>query len=305
MISGYFFAVTFKPGFKQTALKKIQRLAVPVICWSLLFGVVACAINDSLTWSEYLDRSSSFLWFLKSAFFCSILGFFAFKGNRLSIPGILITLLISQTLSLSSIAKCLDCQLAFMYPCFLAGILFSRFKETIYSRKLPLLIASGILFFVLASMFDEYKWGRCWHAFSGISVIAENPVSFLTWRSYRILMGLSGSLFFILSFTYLFKNVKNGATSRIISKIGRETMGIYILQLLTLEIIIGPMVYMDSIPRATAYTVILPAISIAIVALCMGIISLLKTSKTVARLTLGIAPRKPLAGFAVQVKTTE
>lgn len=75
MISGFFFAMTVKPKVMENIIGKARQLLLPAVCWSVIFIVIAIVFTrQNLSFDSIRYGMMQSLWFLKSAFACSMLG---------------------------------------------------------------------------------------------------------------------------------------------------------------------------------------------------------------------------------------
>jgi len=83
MIVGFFFAKGLKRGFFRMLGKKSRQLLLPILAWSIIIvpgKSILVGFPSLYVFAHYWVYG---LWFLKSAFVCCVLGYFAFAyGNK-------------------------------------------------------------------------------------------------------------------------------------------------------------------------------------------------------------------------------
>lgn len=239
----------------------------------LVEGKISCPSS-----SDLYDELFHTLWFLKSLFICYLLYlFFRYCRNKsLSIAFAIILVVAIPFLGFF--------HLKLMFPSFMAGVVLKK-TNLLALRGRMLLYVSGIVFFLCLT---------CWSADYFVSptkivsnLIAGNmkPISTFLYRYlYAVLIGISGGLFFISLFYESFKNSQSPSMTRV-SEAGRYTLGIYILQTIILETILGFYISFDY--GFVSNSLLISLISICILFICLYITSWLMHFKSISKLLLG------------------
>lgn len=272
MISGYFAVGSMNMNFSELILKKCRQILLPCFAWITLVWACLNVIellkgNPILFIKLYWGYINQF-WFLKSLFICYLLAFLGYKGGKL---GILLAVLISQFISYSSVN--------FMFPAFVIG-LFLRKKNIMNSTKLGYRYIVYVLFVAMLVLLCGSLWDI---KLLTSQLIFSSDSEYTILYVYKMIVGLLGGMTFMMLFVVDFKNNK---TFKVIAKYGQLTLGIYILQSLILERLIGRIICFDMASFPFIY-VISPIISISVIGVCVWIINAIKSSKSLALAFLG------------------
>lgn len=276
MISGYFSLSSLSMRFWPFLKKKFTQLLLPCVTWFVLAHMLP-KLALLLLHKEWEGISFNLLlrnfWFLKSVFLCYVLAFLGYKGKWF---GILLSIIVSQVIPLFSIS--------FLYPSFLVGILL--FKEGLLEserRRRVIMLSSLVLW---CALICKMKWIN----FNiPISVLLTSP-DLLIERCPRVILGLSGALFFMSLFTELFKR-KNNIKILALSVFGKFTLGIYILQTYILELSLCKIISIDHYPLIVADFLIAPSIALLVLCVCICIIKIIDRCRLMTLLLWGYNSR--------------
>lgn len=222
ILSGYF-AKGAGSGisFKKTFVQRFKQVFFP----SLLIGLSAMvyfAIVGNIDKIDYNIFQN--LWFLKSLFFCGII-YFLCTLSRHSTALFVITLLLSQLFLEYSINR--------MYPCFLFGVFLHSRIDWFQRNYKAILISSGIMFIVMLLFFDSNlldipKRGAIveYTSQGNLTIMGEYIYKIM----YRHLIGLAGSIFFIMLFYSMKRFFEKRSVGKWIADMGQFTLGVYILE---------------------------------------------------------------------------
>lgn len=248
----------------RTLRKRFLQLILPSLLWISIIWIVEVLIGKThLTFSRSLWYG---LWFLKSLFVCTII---------LIIPKLLfrdkwISLTVSLILCLISvfIPHLWFLQLNVMFPCFVVGIFIRNLLTKNIRHTASITITSSLVFIVCFMFFDKNILYPNMYLILSSEWIGQYPAYLL-----RIMTGISGSIAVIGIFLLLFQNVNNNIISRL-SKYGKYTLEIYILQPLILEVILSH--YFDiQFQNFGFYThLIYFTLSVLIIMCCIGLADL-------------------------------
>lgn len=253
MISAFFSANSYNLTFKVLFEKKFTELLLPIFVWGTFF-LIGCTIlnviNGEIIFLFYDIKAilTKNLWFLKSLFVCYILAYFCFNKGRTNYIFLFSTLLSSQFVISHNICT--------MYPSFLIGVYLQKHKNLISSKIL--LFSTLILFIFMLILWDASFWPVP-NMLEAITQHNMTPIyEYLYKGIYRIIIGATGSLFFIALFNILFCNkIKNTN----FADMGKYTLGVYIIQSIVLESIAGKYIKFDNMNFYMFHFVITPIIS--------------------------------------------
>lgn len=109
-------------------------------------------------------------------------------------------------------------------------------------------------------------------------------------RLYRIVMGIAGSLFFILLFRRIFSKMGDDNKSslcHLAGKIGQYTLVIYILQSFILEYLMARLLNFDDVDPILFNLIIVPSISLLLLFVCYSIATLISKNRYLSFILLG------------------
>ena len=171
-----------------------------------------------------------------------------------------------------------------MYPCFLFGVLLHNNFNLIKKHVTAITTITGIIFFIMLLVWDERFWT---FPKNTIRIGIQDIAAYYGYTGYRILIGLTGTLFFISLFTYLFSRIEISSNIKQICNWGQETLGIYLLQTFLLEMLLPEFLNFDGMDFVSFNFIITPLISLVVLILCLKLINLIKKSSLLSFLLLG------------------
>ena len=278
MIAGFFYYYTFRPGFLRNVWHKFRQVLLPLVCWTVIFEVYLWYVYRHDEPAHLIHALHYGLWFLKSLFVCCMLGYFVYAPGRMWLRWtmLVLTLAVSQLIGLST----------WMYPCFLAGGAVCILRGQMLRHLWWVLGVSGVLFAATLCFFDAETMQVADDHFSRKLIFTE-PGAVALYRLQRDVTGIAGGLFFIALFELLFATPRRGRFALWACRWGKLTLGIYILQTLLLEFMLTRWVKFDGMNYLLFTFVVAPLISMAVMALSVGIIRLIQRSRVASFLLLG------------------
>lgn len=267
---GFFATSLHTLSYSEILKKKFIQLVLPsittgVIIWLFFIREFSAEIFKGMIANN--------LWFLKSAFICCLIYSVSFKLNKFKTPYIIITIILSQAFPIY--------QLYLMYPCFLYGVLLKSYYTQYQKHDKSIAIISGLLFGILLLHWDASNW---YHG-NSIPLITK-----LYNRFYRIIIGITGTTFFVTLFEVFKLKIVNSKIGRLMCNYGRYTLGIYILQTILLEIILSSYICLDNYTFLTYNFIICPVIALIIILLSLSFIRIMSLNKLLSLLLLGKYP---------------
>lgn len=273
-VVGFFAYRVLSASFIDLIKKKITQLILP----GLAYSVIICIIIKYTNWGGVFDILLFSLWFLKSAFLSLIIFYICAINTRLRPYFIVISLIVSQVVYFY--------QFNLMYPCFLFGVALHGLWGRIKKRAVALTALSGICF-----VFMLIPWNvDFWIIPSGGVYPLSSVKQFTAYAGmfyYRLVIGLTGSLFFIMLCESICSRLHDNKIIDSLSSIGRETLGIYLIQTIIIEILLWRWFKYDGSNTMIFGFVIAPIASVIVLALCLIGIRILRMSKYSALLFLG------------------
>lgn len=248
ILSGLFFKA--ENGWRTFLWHKTRQLVMPILTLSFLqfvvLGIVQGILNGdnihyiAIARNYYMAIIDWNFWFLRALFFCYVFSYVAVRltQGRLALAGILSVLLL-YSLSMGGIIPNKSPILTgfiFLYPFFWTGILLRRVFTVINNTKLQIraLIASLGIYILLLFGWRGYEDSFYSMNTSILEIEGYNGIHGIdvVWRTvYRLLIGIAESLAFIFAFRIMER--RGYLSCRAVehcAAVGRETLGIYILQ---------------------------------------------------------------------------
>lgn len=176
-----------------------------------------------------------------------------------------------------------------MYPCFLYGVAINQNYSWIKNNALRLSVICGSIYIIMLTIWDASFWDIPVNKYL-ISLDSFTPI-YAYRLSYRIILGFIGTMFFISLFEYIFSKITANNVTKIMGEVGKQTLGIYCIQVLILEMLL-PRLFKTRFPESYTFDMIMaPLLSIVVMVICLIIISFLKKDRHIACVSLGIKPK--------------
>lgn len=201
-----------------------------------------------------------------------------------------VTLLLSQLLAVIPVIN-----LPFMYPAFLVGGLIYIYHDRFQYSARWIIPVCGFVWIVCNVFLD----GEAYRSMvPGPQQIPQSVGLKVAWRLYKYVMGLCGAVAFMALFEVIFAKPKSGRMISVSAEWGKMTLGIYVIQAWVLETALAHFVKFDGVPDSLFDFVISPLVALAVMAVCVCVIRLIRRNGFVSFLLLGTKwPASPkLAG---------
>lgn len=282
LLCGYFFGSSLKLSFGQLFRKKFVQLVVPSITAFLIMyafvkltGYNPCPELMDFSWFGFFNA----VWFLKSVFFCYLIGYVSLKLLRRFWAAALVSVVLANILPVGNVDN-----VNFMLPMFWLGYYCEKNRDALSRHRVKLLIGSLLLFAVLLPFWSERL------------TIYMVPIHFVDWSAktvdlanlgitlYRMAIGMAGSMVFFLLAPWVYGKIEHGSVTPVFNKLGKCTLGLYWTQTFLVECVLhGIGIYVG-----TAASFLLgPVLAAAGLALCYGVVLLLKRNRYTRLLILG------------------
>ena len=247
VLSGWFFSA--KDSFPVFLRKKTVSILLPYLVWGFLWYFCKPLVGLWMTGQE-LHLSTvvwqlRFLlydgyclygwWFLRALFLCMLLAYISVKvcknkmllagaGSCIVLYGLMWTGIIPNTSDKDSFLK----GFLYLYPFLWTGVAFRNLEQKMDNHRKWLFPCSTLVFVVMLFLWKETD------SFYAMNTSATEPVGAnnitgiaVVWKTvWRYSVGVVGSLALVL----LFKQYFVRSVHPLITGIGQETLGIYILQ---------------------------------------------------------------------------
>ena len=215
-------------------IKRTTSLLVPVFAWTALDYVRILFVNylhgkpqpEALVFVYFYNALNN-LWFLWAVWWCFLVVYimhYFFKDNVIVYTlGFLILFVIPDGLGLGAYK--------YMLPYFLFGYYMHNYvynKGWNLADRLPwwMLVVTGLAFVGLLIYYNE----DCFIYLTGYKLVGKTVAKQLGIDLYRFFVGIFGSLFFVIVWQYIMAYlVKTRIKLKILSRLGMDSMGIYII----------------------------------------------------------------------------
>ena len=274
IISGYLFYNSInKYESKEIVKRKLNSLLVPVISFSIINSAIHLFSGSTLSVSFLISMFIDYVWFLWAVLLLSIVVVINktfFKDNILIYCILFILTFFAPTyMSIHLIA--------YVYPFFIAGYIFNKFKIKIPSK---VIFISSILFLILFIVLIKFYNYDSYIYTTGMSIIGNKHQLLID--LYRLLIGFVGSAMCILFVNTVCMCIKK--IPSIIIELSNATLGIYLFSILVNLVLVKITYNFNGIN----YLYLLIE-TIVVLIICMIIIFIIKKSKLLSRLFLGIS----------------
>lgn len=276
MVSGYFSIKSVSLDFWKFAGRKLKQIALPGFLWPWIYVLIGVAAWGGSIHLKTNPTNYIPFWFLWSLLICNLL---AYLGSKFKC-GRIVTLVISQGILFANVI--------YMYPAFVLGQLVAENKDILKSNLKKILIISALVYFISLLFWDTNDW----HLFSQVQerISMEGYVSaglfYMGKTAYKLLVNLSGSLFFFSLFTIAEPLWKNGF-GRVLGFIGKYTLIIYILQSFIIEMQLPKYINLDYLSWPVFNLVATPVLALCVMLFSVAIAALVDKNRYTRFLLLG------------------
>lgn len=287
-LSGLLFKNSLKQPISKFVSKKFLQLILPCLVWAFIFYLVSF-IKTSLDSGTFNFEMDSFkkifypslwpFWFLVELFKSYVILFILFKITKSQFLTFTLALILVFLMHSGGAQR-------FLLPFFLLGILTKDHMQ-FFEKRLKLLLISSSILFMTALLFWSGKFTIYFSEFPEVFSIYTKTFSFKNYdiALFRFVIGVLGTYFCFFFFKYLFDKKLATVAFAWFSKIGTETLGIYILQKSFLEMFLTNYIDFSFANKLITSIVILPVVSFVIIQIIMFVISIISRNK-IARLFL-------------------
>ena len=168
-----------------------------------------------------------------------------------------------------------------MYTSFCFGVLFHYFLRIKYYKLSPLFLF--LIFVISIIIYNDVFFYRT-HDFFLKFANAEYLKIYN--HVLKLIMGISGSIMFMFIFYYLFED-KKIKVNKALLKIGENTLGLYLLQSLILEILLARFLLFDNYSFVMFNFIIAPILSLCVIYISLYVIKIIKKNKKMSYYMLG------------------
>jgi len=287
MMSGFFFSSSLKLHVKDFLYKKALQLLLPCFTWAVLLTFFMTIYILFKKGSEYdllipvkeiLIPTNWPFWFLKELFLSYVIVYLSLRVFKKDYLAFIISISIILITPFCAFQR-------FLLPVFWAGIYLKKNYQSIIKYSKPIFIISTSLFIVALFFWkgDYVIYMTKFPAIFNFRTLSFD-LSDINIAIFRLLIGLTGSIFWIFLFQQFYSRNKSFP---ILEKIGTYTLGIYILQYTLLEKILRRIINLSSINIWIFNLIIAPVISVTIIIICIYLIRILSKNKYARLFLLG------------------
>ena len=273
MVSGYLCWGSMQravSGKQRTDLlkRRVRSLITPVFLWvtaeyliKLIINLVKGNFPQKTFIFEYFYNILNNFWFLWAVFWCFLIVFvmhYFFKDSViLYILGFMVMFFIPDGMALGAYK--------YMMPYFIVPFYLHKYMDKHNLRldvkpKAGWIVFSGLVFVGLFLFFDENSFIYL----SGYKLIGKDVVRQLKIDFYRTTIGFAGSAFFILAWQHILAIFKTRCEFKILTALGKNSMGIYIISTYLLVYVIQKLNLADRpiYPLNAAQAIVVLAVSL-------------------------------------------
>ena len=297
LISGFFFQSSLKLSYKKFIWSKGKQLLLPCFVWMLIFLlskiIGALAYGESLVYKNELKiLVQPFewpFWFLRELFISYVLVYVSIRVLKKEWVAFVACIAFVLLAPHGSFQR-------FLMPIFWAGIYLRNNYQLLSAKANTVLIVSALLF-VLSLCFwrGDYTiyitgfpalihWKALLANSDTIALNTEMPV-----HLFRLMIGLSGSVFFFFLFNVIYTN---NTFFYALGNIGLYTLAIYVLQSTLLEIWLNQWLDFSEAGVWLYDLLITPIVAFIVVCLCIAIVRILRKNTRVELLLFGSSYQK-------------
>lgn len=285
LISGYmFFFTTSKYSTVQVIISRFEKLLLPVFTFTVFiftrWHVFAGKIFKNgiiYTIRSFISEFGNNLWFLWAVFIVSLIVLVVKVVFKDSLIIYLLIFILSFLYTDSANFACYK----FMYPYFVAGYLFNKYKGKEFFNRMSWksgIISGGMFVFLLIFYnYDSYIYT------SGHCILGKDILKQLGIDMYRTLIGFVGSIFIILITKIMHDVTKAEKIKQLLGVIGRNSLGIYIFSSYVFAYIL---MNMTATLTNINYAFVIVETGI-ILGICLGITMLIRKQKMLSYIFLG------------------
>jgi fucose 4-O-acetylase-like acetyltransferase len=279
LLSGFFFKSSLRNNFKEFLSKKTVQLLLPWLFWSVATGIyyyLAAPDKADIKISDIVKTAfGGYLWFVRELFISYLITFVAYKVFRKEYQAIIISIGLVLILPLCKLQSAL-------LPFFITGILIKDNYALILKYANRLMIAATLIF------------GACWFFWDvsyytlNAQVFDWNTLSFtfahVKTAIFFFITGLSGSMVFFFLFSKIYRD---HSFFSYMSKAGKYTLGIYILQVPVLQIFLNNAIDFPAMNKWVYCFAATPVTAFLILVFCCFVIKLVHKNKYLELLLFG------------------
>ena len=284
VISGFFFSSAERLGWKDFLFKKSVTLLLPCFIWAIVYGGIQFSGLGNLL-HKLLNPMHWPFWFLKGLFLvqliiyvCSRISAHITSDEKKQLLCAIVLSLIIYVMPFMSVPR-------IMISMFWAGYLIRRYYDQFMAHYILIGILSLAIYSVLFMFWDAKGMKYYAGALPKVYEIIGQMKGY-TWHDglmilYRIAIGLSGSVT-IIALMHAIKKIPN-----IVAIVGSTTQGIYILQALILETILGSYLSFVGMNYYIVMIILLPLLCCLVIGACIFVVRAIEKNDICASLFIG------------------
>ena len=284
VLSGLFFRSSLKINLKEFIRKKVVQILFPWFLWSVIIGIYfyfSMFNKDDINFLKYLKFVfGGNLWFLRELFFSYLTAFVFFKIFKKEYLAIILSIVCVLILPFGE-HQC------YYLPFFISGILIKDNYEYILNNVYKLIVLVTLTYGICL-----FFWDVSFYSING-QIFDWSTLSFtfvnLKIAGFRFITGISGSLFFFLIFLKLYKD---NPFFSYLSKVGKYTLGIYILQVPVLQILLNELIDFPAMSIGVYCCIVTPVSAFLILEFCYLTLKLAGKNKSVELILFGSSFQK-------------
>lgn len=289
MISGFFFRSSLKLKLKEFLLNKSVQLILPIVVWAVLFFLIGFLSNfvsgKAHDFSNRFEVMKLILvnirdnWFLRELFFSFCIVYVTLKLFKKE----WLACILSMSFVLIFPFLC-GTQRVFL-PVFWAGFFLKDYYYIFKRYANQLLLITGSIFVVCLMFWDGYytMYTSGFPSLINFHTLIFNFTN-IDISIFRLFIGICGSLFFFTLFEIMYSD---NMLFRYLTKIGINTLAIYLIQRLLLEKWANELIDFPNMNLWVYNLLVTPLFSVIILLFCFLLIKIVQKNKYAELLLFG------------------
>jgi fucose 4-O-acetylase-like acetyltransferase len=286
MVSGLFFKSSLKLNIRDFTIRKGLQLLLPCIVWAAIGVLIKFSLDLARGNAHFglglikpVINPIEWIWFLRELFISYFTVYVALKILKKQWLACLISIVFWLLSPFGRIQ-------IFLLPMFWAGIYLRDNYHFISKYSKQILITAGIIFAICLLFWNgSYTiYVTSLKLFSIRTISFNFDVTEITVALFRSGIGFFGSLFWMMLFKTFYKPNKFLV---FLSKVGVDTLAVYLLQCLILERFLGRLINFTNMNLWVYNLIFTPLVSLAVLAVCLLIIRIVEKNRYAALLLFG------------------
>jgi fucose 4-O-acetylase-like acetyltransferase len=271
LMSGYFSASSLNKPFNVFIKKKTIQLLIPVISWTIIISLFVLFVFGSR--KEAIVELIGGSWFLRTLFACYL---YVYLIKKIKLPDYILA--ISSSFIMFLVPKASFLSFNWMLLFFWSGYFVKKYDTFFEKYRLYITLISLIIY---VSVYINVS--NSGYALINCKTLQTDALTILI----KYIGCFSASIFIINVCYYIYNKIPKVITKTKIDRVGKYTLGIYLLQSFLIARLFPLMGQLEINDLFLYNFVLTPAISLIILFLCLVIIKYTSRNRIVNLLLFG------------------